>query len=446
MTDYLEKRLQLFPVTTRFETSTMPAHLEIAGCDLEHLAEVYGTPLYLYDLESMQNAVQDYQQALARYYPVQSGLTYAAKAYLCTAIAQWAQQENLILDCTGATELDIARHAQVQTDHILVHGVNKTTQDLHAAIQHAGILVIDNLIELERILQIVRSGATRIPNLWLRYRPGIAVETHHYNQTGQEDSKFGMSAGEVFNAVKICQENKLPLTGLHFHQGSHFHNAEPVAPAIQAALDLLVGLKQSYQWQVEVLCPGGGWGVPYHEDDLPHARIEQYVEFVTSNIIQGCQERGLSLPKLQLEPGRSLVARAGVAIYRVGAIKHTTHTRWILVDGGMADNPRPALYGARYSALPILDPHRSLLGPANIGGPYCESGDILIHDLPMPDIQEEELIAIPVSGAYQLSLASNYNGALKPAVLLLENHHAHLIQARETSEDLYHRDHPLDIS
>ncbi len=208
-------------------------------------------------------------------------------------------------------------------------------------------------------------------------------------------------------------------------------------------LDMIAELRDQSGWTPEVVSPGGGWGVPYHEDDLPHPSIEEYVAFVGSRLAAGCRERDLPLPRLQLEPGRSLVARAGVAIYRVGAVKCTPARRWLLLDGGMADNPRPALYRARYSALPVREPARPVSSPAWLAGPFCESGDVLIEELPLPDVQEGEYVAVPVSGAYHLAMGSNYNGARKPEVLWVENGRAHVIQRRETVEDLLARD--LDL-
>jgi diaminopimelate decarboxylase len=417
--------------------------LTIGGCDLETLAEEYGTPLYLYDRATLDGAVSAYKDTLAAHYPGEWGITYAGKAFLCTAIAQWAQGHGLWLDCTGAGELRVAEQAGLPPRQILVHGVSKTEADLETAMAQAGTLVCDNLYELERLIPRYAGRKPPLPELWLRLRPGLAVDTHRYTQTGQEDSKFGLSAGEARRAVELCLEHGLPLTGLHFHQGSHFHDPAPLGPAIEGALDLFAELRDGSGWQPAYLCPGGGWGVAYHEQDLPQPSIEEYVRFIAQKVVQGCAQRGLPLPCLQLEPGRSLVARAGVALYRVIAVKKTGERRWILMDGGLADNPRPALYGARYSALPALRPGRVPAGPAWLGGPFCESGDVLIQDLPLPEVKPGELLAVPASGAYQLSMGSNYNGARKPAVLLLEGGAAYLIQRRETLDDLVRRDLPL---
>jgi diaminopimelate decarboxylase len=441
--DLYDRRLPLFPLTTLVKESQAKKHLTIAGCDLHELVDQWGTPLYLYDRLTLDTAVENYQRALAEFYPGGSGVTYAGKAFLCTAIAQWAQEHQLLIDCTGAGELAIASQAQVPRQQILVHGVNKSQADLQAALSGAGTIVVDNLSELRRLAALAKGYPGPIPDLWLRLRPGIAVQTHAYTQTGQDDSKFGLSPTEFIQAVRICQTELLPLTGLHFHQGSHFHDPSPLGPAIETALDLIQEVRSTSGWAPQILCPGGGWGVPYHEDDLPHLSILDYVRFISEHLIEGCRRRNLELPRLQLEPGRSLVAQAGVALYRVDTVKTTPHQGWLLLDGGLADNPRPALYQARYSALPVEEPQRPVINSFHLAGPYCESGDILIHGLPMPDIQPGELVAIPVSGAYQLSMGSNYNGARKPAVLWLDHGKASLIQRRETLEDLVRRDLPL---
>ncbi len=449
----MERRLALFPLTARIETapggenretdrlsspkSEAGERLTIAGCDLPGLADRYGTPLYLYDQATLDAAVEDYQRALADSYPGETGITYAGKAFLCLALAQWTQRHSLWVDCTGLGELRVATAAGVPREHILVHGANKSPADLTATVAHAGTVVVDNLAELDRLIALSKQRNGDFPNLWLRFRPGLAVKTHAYTQTGQHDSKFGMDQAEIVQAARLCREHHLPLCGLHFHQGSHFHDPEPIGLALERALDLLVAIRAEEDW---VLCPGGGWGVAYHEDDLPHPPVEEYVRYVAEKLVAGCRERDLALPRLRLEPGRSLVAGAGVALYRVGAVKQTAHRRWVLLDGGMADNPRPALYGARYSALPVWQPRRPEAGPAWLAGPYCESADILIEELPLPQVQPGELIAIPVSGAYQLSMASNYNGARRPAILWLQDGTARLIRARETPNDLIRRD------
>ncbi len=443
MTSLLSQRLALFPLTT--EVAVGPAGgsaLAIGGCDLAGLAAQYGTPLYIFDVATLDAAVQEYSVALRTTYPGEAGITYAGKAFLCRAMARWAYQHDLCVDCTGIGEIAVAVAAGLPRSRIVVHGVNKSLADLTAAVAHAGVIVVDNQSELERLAPLLRQ-AEEAPFLWLRVRPGVAVATHAYRQTGQSDSKFGMDPQQVLDAVSFCQAQGLPLSGIHFHQGSHFHEPAPIGPALATVLDLIEELHGQSGWTPDVLSPGGGWGVPYHEDDLPHPSIADYVAFIARELVAGCHSRGLPLPHLQLEPGRSIVARAGVAIYRVGAVKSTPNRRWLLLDGGMADNPRPALYGARYSALPVSAPERPSAGPAWLAGPYCESGDVLIEGLPLPALAEGELVAVPVSGAYHLAMGSNYNGARKPAVLWLRGGQAHLVQRRESIADLLARDFDL---
>jgi diaminopimelate decarboxylase len=427
------KRLQLFPITARIENDT----LAIAGHPIPSLVEKHGSPLYVYDRATMDAAARSYIEALVSHYPASASVTYAGKAFLCTAIAQWTQTHELCVDCTGEGEIAIAVAGSVAREKILVHGVNKSVNDLHQAFEHAGTIVVDNLIELGRITGIVKSHKSA-PDLWLRLLPGMAVDTHHaHTQTGQHDSKFGMTREEILEGARICRAQDLPLKGIHFHQGSNFRDPEPLIPAIELALDLAKEIGFSGEWH---FCPGGGWGVAYHEDELPDPSIESYVGGVAQAVIEGCEARGLNLPHLHLEPGRSLVARAGVAIYRVGAVKRRGDKVWLLTDGGMADNPRFALYGARYSCLPVRQLDRPNTGKVSVAGPYCESGDILIEDLPMPDINVGELIALPVAGAYHLSMSSNYNGARRPAVLWLEQGSVKVIMERETSARLLERD------
>jgi diaminopimelate decarboxylase len=443
---WITNRLALFPESTRVRGNS----LTLAGHSLASLPAEYGTPLYMYDRATLDLAVTEYKSALRAYYPGESRVTYAGKAFLCKAIAAWTQTHNLHVDCTGEGEIGVAVAGGVPRENILVHGVNKSAADLKSAIQNAGTIVVDNLTELKNVVTTLRSApvgsvvlktATEVattPTLWLRLLPGVAVSTHHaHTQTGQHDSKFGMTREEILEAAMFCKEHNLPLKGIHFHQGSNFRDPEPLIPAIDLALDIAKEIGFSGGWH---FCPGGGWGVAYHEDELPNPSIEGYVRGIAEAVVEGCKSRGLDLPVLHLEPGRSLVARAGVAIYRVGAIKRRGDKTWILTDGGMADNPRYALYGARYSCLPVEGLNRERGDKVSIAGPYCESGDVVIEDLPMPELKEGELIAIPVTGAYHLSMASNYNGARRPAALMLEEGQVEVMLRREVVGDLLARE------
>lgn len=426
-------RLPLFPETTEIKDN----NLTIDGQVVSQLADEYGTPLYLYDCKTMNHAVSTYKNALAYHYPYTASITYAGKAYLSTAIAQWTQRHNLWLDCTSESEIAIGRAGNVPHNRLLVHGVNKSDTDLKTAIQCAGTVVVDNLSELHRIVVHFPISKSQFPDIWLRLQPGLAVSTHTYTQTGQHESKFGMNGEELMEAALFCRENNLPLKGLHFHQGSQFRDPTPLKPAIELAMECARQIGFLRDWHFS---PGGGWGVAYHENELPHPDLEKYVHVIAKKVVETCQKFGMDLPHLHIEPGRSIVARAGVAIYRVNTVKRQGKRTWLLVDGGLADNPRFALYGVRYSALPVASQDRERNEEVNIAGPYCESGDVLIENLPMPKIEEGELIAVPMSGAYQLSMSSNYNGARRPAVIWLENGQVKLIQKRETLKDLLQRD------
>ncbi len=272
-----------------------------------------------------------------------------------------------------------------------MHGVNKTEEDLQAALRHAGTIVADNLSELRKLARLAGNGP--VPDLWLRFQPGLAVQTHHAaTQTGHEGSKFGMSEAQMMEAAAFCREHGLPLRGIHFHQGSQFRDPAPLEPAIEKALDLAQEIGLGGTWHFS---PGGGWGVAYHEDELPQPDAAAYLRAVTGWTLASCARRGLELPHLHLEPGRSLVARAGVAVYRIGTIKQIGGRTWLLVDGGMADNPRKALYGARYSCPPVQQPRREAAVRVSIAGPYCESGDVLIEDLPFPAVEKAKPLPFP---------------------------------------------------
>jgi diaminopimelate decarboxylase len=430
-----ENRIPLFPKKTTIEHD----QLFINQVDISEAAKQYGTPLYVYDQAEMDSALNSYKSALDKYWGIDNwGITYAGKAYLSSHICQWITANEIDLDCTGAGEIGIAAHAGVSAAHIKVHGVNKTAEDLAAAIQYSGTIIVDNLTELNRLA--VLSKANPLPELWLRFQPGSSVQTHSFTQTGHAGSKFGMDTEQIRFAVAFCKENNLPFTGLHFHQGSQFRDPEPIGDGITRALDLVKEIGFEGDWH---LSPGGGWGIAYHETELPDPSIDQYIQFVAALVKEGCDQRGLTLPKLHLEPGRSLVARAGVSVYEVNALKTVGGKTWALIDGGLADNPRHALYGARYSCLRTNSPFSSETQQVSLAGPYCESGDVLIEDIDLPKLTEGEFVAIPVSGAYHLSMASNYNGARRPAVILLHDGKTTLIQRRETIKDLIDRDHLL---
>ncbi len=443
----MSNKLDIFPYAATIDNS---GHLALHGHRAKELATQYGTPLYVYDVETIRHQLAAYRRGLSAYRG-QTRLTYASKAFQCTALAQFMTQEKVWLDVASAGEIFIAQNGGANPAEMHMHGNNKTAYDLQTALEAGvGRIVVDNEDELYRLAKMAQARQQFV-KIWLRITPGIAVETHQYILTGASDSKFGFSlkhAKEIAKEIiskhpKQKSENPLEflqLTGLHVHLGSHFHDAEPVGEAMDCLLDLANSLHKQFGWELKELCAGGGWGVRYHPDDPPKP-IEPYVSGVVAAVEISCRRKNLLLPTLILEPGRSIVAQAGVAIYTVGGRKVIPEVRtYVSIDGGLADNPRPALYQAQYTALLANRGHEPESETVAIAGPFCESGDILIQSVTLPPAKAGDILAVPVSGAYQLSMGTNYNAALRPAVIFIEENKVKLVQRREMLSDLIKRD------
>lgn len=460
----------LWPATA---TQDAAGALWLGGCSAAALAGAYGTPLYVFDEETLRTGARAYQEALARCYPGSAQAAYAAKAYLCTAIAQIFDQEGLDLDVVSGGELYVALRAGFPAQRIHFHGNNKSREELAEALA-AGIgrIVVDNFHELDLLAELCSTGmemprrlksrqplqgrptpagtSAPIP-VWLRLSPGIAAHTHAHIQTGHLDTKFGfpIATGDAERAVgQVMQTPGLALVGLHCHIGSQIYEPEALADAAAVLIAFAAEMHDRHGFVLRELSPGGGWGVPMTEQD-PGAPVAPYVAALSAAVVTACAAHGLDLPHLVLEPGRSLVARAGVALYTVGAIKEIPGVRtYVSVDGGMADNIRPALYGAKYTAQMAggesgqAERHRPS-SAITIAGKFCESGDVLIRDIALPRPEAGDLLAIPMAGAYTLSMASNYNLARRPAAVLVREGRSRLIQRRETYEDLVARDEML---
>jgi diaminopimelate decarboxylase len=448
---------KLWPIGARTETN---GELWLGGCAVSELAKTFGTPLYLFDETTLRTRARTYQEALRRHYPASAQTAYASKAYLCLAIAQLVEEEGLDLDVVSGGELHVALHAGFPPERIHFHGNNKSPDEL-AQTLNAGIgrIVVDNFYELKTLAGTVATRADCPVSIWLRLSPGVEAHTHAHIQTGQVDTKFGfdIKSGDAERAVMIAmQAPGLSLVGLHAHIGSQIYEAEDLAVAAARLIEFAAQMRDRHGFVLQELSPGGGWGVPMTESDPP-APIEPYIAMLCDAVAMTCREAGLTLPHLVLEPGRSLVAPAAVAIYTVGARKEIPGVRtYISVDGGMADNIRPALYGAQYAALHIAnsrlqDPVHEASHAAGIAqretvtiaGKFCESGDILIRDIELPRLVPGDLLAIPMAGAYTLAMSSNYNLARRPAVVLVNQGEARLIQRREAFDDLLVRDLPL---
>jgi len=471
----------LWPITTQTDAR---GALWIGGCELAALADEFGTPLYVFDEATLRAGARAYKAALAAHYPGPAQPAYASKAFLCTAVVQLFAAEGFDLDVVSGGELHVALQAGFPPQRIHFHGNNKSQAELQEAIAAGvGRIVVDNFHELALLttLSAARDAAAPLP-IWLRLAPGVSAHTHHHIQTGQEDTKFGFSlaAGAAARAVALALAAPgLALRGLHAHVGSQIYDPAALAAAAARLVAFAAEMRAQHGFALQELSPGGGWGVPMTAEDPP-APLEPYVAALSQAIVAACRRHALPLPHLVLEPGRSLMARAGVALYRVGARKEIPGVRtYVAVDGGMADNIRPALYGARYAARlvraggqayllnnlgwlgPVSDRARRWLGQetghspelvraggqateiVTIAGKYCESGDVLIRDIALPRPAAGDLLAIPMAGAYTLAMASNYNQALRPAVALVRDGRARLIQRRETYADLTRRDLPL---
>ena len=417
--------------------------LLIDGLAVAELARTYGTPLYIFDEATLRDRCRAYRRELGAVYGGDAQAAYASKAYLCTAIAQIVMEEGLDLDVVSGGELFVALRAGFPPERIHFHGNNKSAQELVEAIDvGVGRIVVDNFAELALLDELACARGKRAA-IWLRLAPGVQAHTHSHIQTGQEDTKFGFSiqSGDAERALVLAMSaTGLQLLGLHAHIGSQIYEPESLAEAAERLVSFAAEMHEKHGFELHELSPGGGWGVPMTEADAP-APVEPYLAALCAAVTTACTQLHLNLPRLIVEPGRSLVAQAGVAVYTAGARKEIPGVRtYVSLDGGMADNIRPALYGAQYTARRVPGGLGRPAERMTLAGRYCESGDILIRDIDLPHLNRGDLLAIPMSGAYTLAMASNYNLALRPAVILVGNGRSRVIQRRETYADLVRRD------
>ena len=426
-------RLSLFPLTAEVSSQ---GHLIIGGCDTVELAAKFGTPLYLFDEFSLRSKCREFKAEFSQRY-ADTTVIYACKAFINGALALILNQEGLGLDVVSAGELGIAKSAGFPLDRVYFHGNNKSAEEIRLALEwHIGRIVVDNFLELEMLREMAKEQGYA-PDILLRLSPGVDPHTHRYIATGVVDSKFGfpLASGEEAMAQAMSAPN-LNLVGLHFHIGSLIFGVEPYQESIELILNFAAEMKQKYGFELKELNIGGGFAIQYVLDS-PAPPIAVYAEAIASKIIGKCQELHLAPPQLIVEPGRAIVGRAGVALYKVGVVKDIPGVRcYVSVDGGIADNIRPALYGAKHEAVVANKTLEKEEGEVTIAGKFCESGDILVRDINLPPVSAGDIIAIPDSGAYCLPMASNYNASLKPAVVLIKDGKARLIRRREIFEDL----------
>jgi diaminopimelate decarboxylase len=419
-----------YPLGTRINER---GHLEIGGCDVVEVVERFGTPAYVYAEDDIRARVRSYVEAF-RSRTDDFEVIYGSKALPITAAYRLIQEEGLSVDVASGGELHLALRAGVDPGRIFMHGNNKTEAELtHAFDAGIGYLVLDSFAEIDRAERLLAAQqADRRQPVLIRVTPGIKPSTHGYIQTGQLDSKFGfgLEDGLAREAVeRVRASSGLDLVGIHAHIGSQIFELEPYVKTIELMADFV-------DFDCRLLNVGGGLGIAYTSEDEP-ASIEDYVDVK----VRGIQQTFDPVPRILIEPGRSLVGNAGVTAYTIGTIKEIPGVRtFVAVDGGMSDNMRPMLYGARYEATIADRPEAPSTSVCTVAGMHCESGDILIKDVPLPEPQVGDILVTPATGAYGYAMASNYNGVPRPPVVFCKDGEARLVIRRETYDDLAARD------
>lgn len=413
-------------------------HLEIGGCDAMDLARRFGTPLYVLDEEDIRRRCREYRESMARYAP--GGMVaYAGKALLCMGLCRLVDEEGLGLDVVSGGELFTAVSSRFPADRLIFHGNNKSPAELEEAIRAGvGLIVVDNQVELEILAELARAMAKR-PRILLRLTPGIEAHTHNYIRTGQQDSKFGIGLqdGRAKAAVeRALALDAVELVGAHCHIGSQILDLQGFKAAAVVMMDFLAEMRANLGFTAQILDLGGGLGIRYTEEDDPPA-IADCVRETAAAVAEVCRSSGYPIPRLILEPGRSIVGEAGVTLYTVGSVKELPGLRtYVPVDGGMADNPRVALYQAIYEACLADRPAGDRDEKVTVTGRCCESGDMLIWDIVLPRPRPGDILAVFSTGAYNYSMASNYNRLPRPAMVSCYKGQADLMVARETYQDL----------
>jgi diaminopimelate decarboxylase len=424
----------IFPMTAGVNGSD---HLTLGGCDSAELASEFGTPLYVYDELTLRHICREFVSEFGARYP-DSRVLYASKAYINPALAKLLDEEGLGMDVVSGGELAVAMAADFPAGSIYFHGNNKSAEELRMAMDYGlGRVVVDGFHELA-LLDELAGVRGKVQDIMLRVSPGVDPHTHEKTTTGILDSKFGFSieTGDAARAIREALDApNLDLVGIHFHLGSPIFELEPYSIAIDTVLSFLAPFR-SEGLELREFSPGGGFAIGYVSDQPPPP-ISSYAEVIATATKDRCADLGFGEPTLVVEPGRSIVGRAGVALYTVGEIKDIpTVRKYVSLDGGMGDNIRPALYGAAYEAVVANRMSEDPAETVTLAGKYCESGDILIRDIRLPALDPGDTIAIPASGAYAPSMASNYNLNPRPAVVMVKDGEARVIRRRETYRDM----------
>lgn len=425
---------ELLPLTARVNHD----ELEIGGCDVTTLVHSFGSPLYILDEETLRSACRQYRDSFQKYYQGESQVLYASKAWNCLAVCAIAASEGLGIDVVSGGELYTALNAGVSPNKLYLHGNNKSREELVLAIESGCTIVVDNWHELRTLVALAEnSPAIRI---MLRLTPGIECHTHEYIRTGHLDSKFGFDPNDLDQVFAfVSQQKSLNCVGVHAHIGSQIFERQPHRDLAAVMVQWLRDAAK-YGLTLTELNVGGGLGIKYTESDDPPS-IEEWSKAICEVVQEACASENLPLPKLLCEPGRSLIATACVTAYTIGSAKVIPEIRtYVAIDGGMSDNPRPITYQSVYRAVVANKMSDPLTETVTLAGKHCESGDILIKNAQLPKTQPGDILVVMGTGAYNYSMASNYNRLPRPAAVLVANGEANLILQRETYQDLIRQD------
>ena len=423
------------PVTARTNSQ---GHLEIGGADTTVLAEQFGTPLWVMDEETIAQSAKACKAGLKDSNYPEWQVLYAGKAFLCLAMCKLTEKFALGLDVVSYGELHTAVKAGLSGESVYLHGNNKSSEEIEAAIKHNIRIVVDCESELYLVAKLSKSIGTTA-NILFRVTPGVEPDTHHYIKTGQHDSKFGLALEDIARLAQVAKdlEPDIALLGLHAHIGSQSHDLGPFLEIVDIFADCFAELKDK-GIQLSHLDVGGGLGITYTEADKA-TPIYEWAHAIGKKVKESFEKRQLVLPKLLVEPGRAIVGTAGVTLYKAGSKKELPgNITYLSIDGGMADNPRPVTYQAKYSAC-VANRQASGAKKITLVGKYCESGDVLIKDIPLA-AEPGDLIAVFNTGAYNYSMSSNYNRTGRPACVLVKDGLANIIIERESADDLLRQD------
>lgn len=412
--------------------------LEVGGIEIPELVKKFGSPLYIYDFETIDSITKDFKKAFEGR---DIHMMYAAKAFMTKAICKIMQKENFGLDCVSAGELYTAHSADFDMKNIVFNGNNKTCEELRIAIDFGvQLFSVDNFTEAKNLDKVAKEKNVKV-NILLRITPGIECHTHEYIQTGNIDSKFGFDLSQIDEIVSLVvnEYKNLNLVGLHAHLGSQIFETQVYHDAVEVMMREAKLIKDKFGLNLDTFNIGGGAGIKYVESDEPIS-IYEIADVVKNSFDENCAKYGIEKPHLYIEPGRCIVGTAGITVYTVGSYKNVPNgKKYVALDGGMADNIRPALYEAEYTAEKVsdIDVEKETV---TLAGRYCESGDILIKNVEMPKLQEGDLVCLYDTGAYCYSMSSNYNRTLKPSVVLVKDGKAQIMVKRQTFEELVEND------